>query len=127
MEAAHGHGALDAVERVKQSMRSESDRGHALRDAILACRPGGIVSVIGVYGGLLDKFPSGAFMNKGLQLRAGQCHVQKYTRPLYERIRDGQIDPSFVVTHRLALDHAPDGFETFKHKQDQCVKVVLTP
>jgi threonine dehydrogenase-like Zn-dependent dehydrogenase len=127
MEAAHGHGALHAVERVKQSTRSESDRGHALRDAILACRPGGIVSVIGVYGGLLDKFPSGAFMNKGLQLRAGQCHVQKYTRPLYERIRDGQIDPSFVVTHRLGLDHAPDGYETFKHKQDECVKVVLTP
>jgi threonine dehydrogenase-like Zn-dependent dehydrogenase len=127
MEAAQGHGALHAVERVKQSTRSESDRGHALRDAILACRPGGIVSVIGVYGGLLDKFPSGAFMNKGLQLRAGQCHVQKYTRPLYERIRDGQIDPSFVVTHRLGLDHAPDGYETFKHKQDECVKVVLTP
>jgi threonine dehydrogenase-like Zn-dependent dehydrogenase len=127
MEAAHGHGALHAVDRMKQAMRSESDRGHALRDAILACRPGGIVSVIGVYGGLLDKFPSGAFMNKGLQLRAGQCHVQKYTRPLYERIRDGQIDPSFVVTHRLALDHAPDAFETFKHKQDECVKVVLTP
>jgi threonine dehydrogenase-like Zn-dependent dehydrogenase len=127
MEAAHGHGALHALDRVKQSIRSESDRGHALRDAILSCRPGGIVSVIGVYGGLLDKFPSGAFMNKGLQLRAGQCHVQKYTRPLYERIRDGQIDPSFVVTHRLPLDHAPDAFETFKHKQDECVKVVLIP
>ncbi|HEV2951767.1 MAG TPA: zinc-dependent alcohol dehydrogenase [Actinomycetota bacterium] len=127
MEAVHGHGALHAVDRVKQATRSESDRGHALRDAILACRPGGIVSVIGVYGGLLDKFPSGAFMNKGLQLRAGQCHVQKYIRPLYERIRDGQIDPSFVVTHRLALGHAPDAFETFKHKQDECVKVVLTP
>ncbi|HEX2126202.1 MAG TPA: zinc-dependent alcohol dehydrogenase [Thermoleophilaceae bacterium] len=127
MEAAHGRGALHAVDRVKQSTRSESDRGHALRDAILACRPGGIVSVIGVYGGLLDKFPAGAFMNKGLQLRTGQCHVQKYTRPLYERIRNGQIDPSFVITHRLGLDHAPDGFETFKHKQDECVKVVLKP
>ena len=127
MEAAHGHGALHAVDRVKQATRSESDRGHALRDAILACRPGGIVSVIGVYGGLMDKFPTGAFMNKGLQLRAGQCNVQKYTRPLYERIRDGQIDPSFVITHRLGLEHAPDGFETFKHKQDECVKVVLEP
>jgi threonine dehydrogenase-like Zn-dependent dehydrogenase len=127
MEAAHGHGALHAVDRVKQATRSESDRGHALRDAILACRPGGIVSVVGVYGGLMDKFPTGAFMNKGLQLRAGQCHVQKYTRPLYERIRDGQIDPSFVITHRLGLEHAPDGFETFKHKQDECVKVVLKP
>jgi threonine dehydrogenase-like Zn-dependent dehydrogenase len=127
MEAANGHGVLHAVDRVKQATRMESDRGHALRDAILACRPGGIVSVIGVYGGLLDKFPSGAFMNKGLQLRAGQCHVQKYLRPLYERIRDGQIDPSFVVTHRLGLDDASNGYETFKHKQDECVKVVLKP
>ena len=83
--------------------------------------------MIGVYGGLLDKFPSGALMNKGLQLRAGQCHVQKYLRPLYERIRDGQIDPSFVITHSLELDNAADGFETFKHKQDECVKVVLKP
>ncbi|HKG39721.1 MAG TPA: zinc-dependent alcohol dehydrogenase [Conexibacter sp.] len=127
MEAAHGHGALHAVDRVKQATRMESDRGHALRDAILACRPGGIVSVIGVYGGLLDKFPSGAFMNKGLQLRTGQCHVHKYLRPLYERIRDGQIDPSFVITHRLELGEAPNGYETFKHKQDECVKVVLKP
>jgi threonine dehydrogenase-like Zn-dependent dehydrogenase len=127
MEAAHGHGALHTVDRVKQATRSESDRGHALRDAILACRPGGIVSVIGVYGGLLDKFPSGAFMNKGLQLRTGQCHVQKYLEPLYERIRNGDIDPSFVVTHRLELGEAPDGYETFKHKQDECVKVVLEP
>jgi threonine dehydrogenase-like Zn-dependent dehydrogenase len=127
MEAAHGHGALHAADRVKQSTRAESDRGHALRDAILACRPGGIVSVIGVYGGLLDKFPSGAFMNKGLQLRAGQCHVQRYLKPLYDHIRDGDIDPSFVVTHRMELGKAPDGFETFKHKQDECVKVVLKP
>src|SRR3954451_18241198 len=121
MEATHGHGALHAVERVKQSNRSETDRGHALRDAILACRPGGIVSVIGVYGGLMDKFPTGAFMNKGLQLRAGQAHVQKYMKRLYEHIRDGDIDPSFVITHRLGLDSAPDGYETFKHKQDECV------
>jgi threonine dehydrogenase-like Zn-dependent dehydrogenase len=127
MEAAHGHGALHAMERMKQSTRSETDRGHALRDAILACRPGGIVSVIGVYGGLMDKFPTGAFMNKGLTLRTGQCHVQRYTKPLYERIRNGDIDPSFVVTHRLPLDEASNGFETFKHKQDECVKVVLKP
>jgi threonine dehydrogenase-like Zn-dependent dehydrogenase len=127
MEAEHGHGALQAVDRMKQATRSESDRPHALRDAILACRPGGIVSVIGVYGGLIDKFPSGAFMNKGLQLRAGQCHVQAYLKPLYDRIVNGDIDPSFVVTHRLELGMAPDGYETFKHKQDECVKVVLKP
>jgi len=127
MEASHGHGALHAVERVKQAARLESDRGHALRDAIMACRPGGIVSVVGVYGGLLDKFPSGALMNKGLTLKTGQCHVQRYTRRLYEHIRDGAIDPSFVVTHRLPLEEAPNAYETFKHKQDGCVKVVLTP
>jgi threonine dehydrogenase-like Zn-dependent dehydrogenase len=127
MEASHGHGALHAVDRAKQATRSESDRGFALRDAILACRPGGIVSVIGVYGGLLDKFPSGAFMNKGLQLRTGQCHVQKYLKKLYDHVVAGDIDPSFVVTHRLELGEAPNGYETFKHKQDECVKVVLKP
>ncbi|MFL5861337.1 MAG: zinc-binding dehydrogenase, partial [Solirubrobacteraceae bacterium] len=127
MEAAHGHGAVFAMDRAKQASRLESDRGFALRDAILACRPGGIVSVIGVYGGLLDKFPSGAFMNKGLQMRAGQCHVHRYLKPLYEHIRNGDIDPSFVITHRLDLGHAPDGYETFKHKQDECMKVVLKP
>jgi threonine dehydrogenase-like Zn-dependent dehydrogenase len=127
MEATHGHGALHAYDRVKQATRMETDRGHALRDAILACRPGGIVSVIGAYGGLMDKFPTGAFMNKGLTLKSGQCHVQRYIRPLYERIKNGDIDPSFVVTHRLELGNAPDGYETFKHKQDECVKVVLKP
>jgi threonine dehydrogenase-like Zn-dependent dehydrogenase len=127
MEAAHGHGVVHAVDRVKQATRLESDRGHALRDAILACRPGGIVSVIGVYGGLLDKFPSGALMNKGLTLKTGQCHVQRYLQPLYERVRNGDIDPSFVVTHRLELGKAPEAYETFKHKLDECVKVVLKP
>ena len=127
MEAAHGHGALHAYDRVKQATRMETDRGHALRDAILACRPGGIVSVIGVYGGLMDKFPTGAFMNKGLTMRTGQCHVQKYLRPLYEHVKNGDIDPSFVITHRLPLGEASNGYETFKHKQDECVKVVLKP
>jgi threonine dehydrogenase-like Zn-dependent dehydrogenase len=127
LEASHGHGAMFAYDRVKQANRLESDRPFALRDAILACRPGGIVSVMGVYGGLLDKFPSGAFMNKGLQLRAGQCHVHKYIKPLYEHIRNGHIDPSFVITHKLALDMAPDAYETFKHKKDDCMKVVLKP
>jgi threonine dehydrogenase-like Zn-dependent dehydrogenase len=127
MEAVHGHGALHAVERVKQATRAETDRGHALRDAIMACRPGGIVSVIGVYGGLMDKFPAGAFMNKGLTMKTGQCHVQHYIKPLYERVKNGDIDPSFVVTHRVQLGLAPDAYETFKHKRDECVKVVLKP
>jgi threonine dehydrogenase-like Zn-dependent dehydrogenase len=127
LEAAHGHGALHAVERVKQATRQETERGHALRDAIMACRPGGIVSVMGVYGGLMDKFPMGALMNKGLTLKTGQCHVHRYIKPLYDRIRKGEIDPSFVITHRLGLDMAPDAYETFKHKQDECVKVVLKP
>ena len=127
MESTHGHGALHAAERLKQAVRSETDRGHALRDAILACRPAGILSIIGVYGGLMDKVPMGALMNKGLTVRTGQCHVQRYLRPLYDRVRNGDIDPSFVVTHRLELDMAPDAYETFKHKQDECVKVMLKP
>jgi threonine dehydrogenase-like Zn-dependent dehydrogenase len=127
MEAAHGHGALHAADRVKQATRSESDRGHALRDAILACRPGGIVSIIGVYGGLMDKFPTGALMNKGLTVRTGQCHVHRYLGKLYDHVKNGDIDPSFVITHRLPLNEAPNGYEAFKHKQDECVKVVLKP
>jgi threonine dehydrogenase-like Zn-dependent dehydrogenase len=127
MEAGHGHGALHAVDRIKQATRLETDRGHALRDAIMACRPGGIVSVIGVYGGLMDKFPAGALMNKGLTLKSGQCHVHRYKTRLYEHIRNGRIDPSFVVTHRVELGLAPDAYETFKHKRDECVKVVLKP
>jgi threonine dehydrogenase-like Zn-dependent dehydrogenase len=127
MEAVDGHGVLRAAERVKQATRSETDRGPALRDAILACQPGGIVSIIGVYGGLMDKFPTGALMNKGLTVRTGQCHVQRYMKPLYEHIKNGDIDPGFVVTHRLELGEAPNGYETFKHKQDNCVKVVLKP
>jgi threonine dehydrogenase-like Zn-dependent dehydrogenase len=127
MEASHGHGVLHTADRVKQQQRLETDRGQALRDAILACRPGGIVSVIGVYGGLMDKFPTGALLNKGLTIRAGQTHVHRYLKPLYEHIRNGDIDPSFVVTHQVPLDAAPDAYETFKHKKDDCVKVVLKP
>jgi threonine dehydrogenase-like Zn-dependent dehydrogenase len=127
MEATHGHGVVHAYDRVKQATRLETDRPHALRDAILACRPGGIVSVIGVYGGTVDKFPAGAWMNKGLTMRTGQCHVQRYIKRLYDHIVAGDIDPSFVVTHRMALGQAPEGYETFKHKLDGCVKVVLKP
>jgi threonine dehydrogenase-like Zn-dependent dehydrogenase len=127
MEATHGHVALHAYDRVKQATRMETDRPHALRDAIMACRPGGIVSVIGVYGGTIDKFPAGAFMNKGLTMRTGQCHVQRYMPRLLDHVIAGDIDPSFVVTHRMELGRAPEGYETFKHKRDECVKVVLKP
>jgi threonine dehydrogenase-like Zn-dependent dehydrogenase len=127
MEASHGNAAIHAYDRVKQAARLETERPHAIRDAVMACRPGGIVSVIGVYGGFMDKFPAGAFMNKGLTMRTGQCHVQRYMRPLLEHIENGDMDPSFVVTHRMELGQAPEGYETFKHKQDECVKVVLKP
>jgi threonine dehydrogenase-like Zn-dependent dehydrogenase len=124
---AHFHGPLYAYDRVKQATRLESDRAYALREAIMSCRNGGIVSVVGVYGGLVDKFPMGAVMNRGLTIRSGQCHVQRYLRPLLERIQEGEIDPSFIVTHRLPLDEAPRGYELFKKKEDDCLKVVLKP
>ena len=122
---AHHHGALYAYDRVKQAVRAETDRAFALREAIMSCRNGGIISVVGVYGGLVDKFPMGAVMNRGLTIRTGQCHVHRYLRPLLERIQNGDIDPSFIVTHTLQLSDAPRGYELFKHKQDDCLKVVL--
>jgi len=127
LEAHHAHGMVHAYDRVKQATRMETERPHALREAILACRNGGVVSVVGVYGGFLDKFPMGAVINRGLTIRAGQCHVHKYMRPLLERIEAGEIDPSFVISHEMSLDRASEGYETFKHKQDDCTKVVLKP
>jgi len=126
MEAHTDLGPLQVYDRVKQAVRLETDRGPALREAIMACRNGGTVSVIGVYGGLMDKFPVGSLMNRSITLKTGQCHVQRYTRPLLRRIENGEIDPSFVISHRLSLDEAPQAYETFKHKQDDCVKVVLS-
>jgi threonine dehydrogenase-like Zn-dependent dehydrogenase len=127
MEAHHNHPAMYAYDRVKQAARMETERGFALREAIYNCRNGGIISMIGVYGGFMDKFPIGAVMNRGLTIKTGQCHVHRYLRPLLDRVENGDIDPSFVVTHRLALDDAPTGYETFKNKRDECVKVVLKP
>jgi threonine dehydrogenase-like Zn-dependent dehydrogenase len=124
---AHFHGPAYMYDRMKQAMRQETERPFALREAIMSCRNGGIVSIMGVYGGLMDKFPIGAVMNRGLTIRAGQCHVHRYMRPLLQRIEDGEIDPSYIVTHRLKLDDAPTGYETFKHKRDDCLKVVLKP
>ncbi|HEV2733503.1 MAG TPA: zinc-dependent alcohol dehydrogenase [Longimicrobiaceae bacterium] len=124
---AHGVGMEWAYDRVKQAARMETDRGIALRQAIQACRKGGTVSIPGVYGGIIDKFPTGAMMNKGLTIRTGQTHMMKYMRPLLDRVQAGEIDPSFVITHRLPLDQAPHGYDIFKNKQDECIKVVLKP
>jgi threonine dehydrogenase-like Zn-dependent dehydrogenase len=123
---AHGHGATYAYDRTKQALMLETDRPIALREAILACRNGGIVSVIGAYAGFIDKFPMGAVMNRSLTIRSGQCHVQHYMKPLLERIQRGEIDPSFVITHRMRLDDAPKGYDMFLHKRDNCEKVVLS-
>jgi threonine dehydrogenase-like Zn-dependent dehydrogenase len=123
---AHAHGPIYAYERAKQALMLESDRPIALREAILACANGGVVSVAGVYGGFIDKFPMGAIVNKALTLRSGQCHVQRYLRPLLERIERGEIDPSFVVSHRMKLTDAPKAFAMFNDKVDGCEKVVLS-
>jgi threonine dehydrogenase-like Zn-dependent dehydrogenase len=127
LEAHHGSAPLHAYDRAKQVARLETDRPHALRQAIMACRNGGTVSVIGVYGGFVDKFPMGSVMNRSLTIRSGQCHVHRYLRPLLERVRRGEIDPSVVVTHRMPLAEAPAAYRMFRDKRDECVKVVLTP
>jgi threonine dehydrogenase-like Zn-dependent dehydrogenase len=124
---AHTTGLIGAYDRIKQATMLESDRPHVFRQAIMACRKGGTVSVPGVYGGFDDKIPLGSLMNKGLTLKTGQTHVQRYMKPLLERIERNEIDPSFVITHRMALDDAPKGYDIFLKKQDECVKVVLTP
>jgi threonine dehydrogenase-like Zn-dependent dehydrogenase len=124
---AHDHGVAFAYDRAKQAVGLETDRPVALRQAIMACRSGGTVSVPGVYGGFLDKFPFGSVMNRSLTIKSGQTHVQRYMQPLLERVQSGEIDPSFIITHRLNLDEAPDGYETFRQKQDGCIKVVMRP
>jgi threonine dehydrogenase-like Zn-dependent dehydrogenase len=124
---AHSPRIDYAYDRVKQAVRLETDRPNALREAIINCRNGGIVSVIGVYGGFIDKFPMGSVMNRSLTIRSGQCHVQRYMKPLLEHIQEGRIDPSFIITHRLNLEDAPGAYDTFLNKEDDCVKVVLKP
>jgi threonine dehydrogenase-like Zn-dependent dehydrogenase len=124
---AHSHGATYAYDRVKQALMLENDRPIALRQAIVACRNGGTVSVPGVYGGLVDKFPLGSVMNRSLTIKTGQTHVQRYLRPLLERVQRGEIDPSFVISHRMPLEEAPQAYAMFNDKQDECVKVVLRP
>jgi threonine dehydrogenase-like Zn-dependent dehydrogenase len=124
---AHAHGLSGVYDRLKQSLMLETDRPHVLREAIMACRKGGTVSIPGVYGGMVDKIPMGAVMNKALTIKTGQTHVQHYMRPLMEMIERGRIDPSFVVTHRVPLGDAPRAYDVFCRKQDECIKVVLSP
>lgn len=124
---AHGTGPDAFYDKVKQAVRLETDRPTALRQVILACRKGGHVSIPGVYGGFLDKVPMGAAMNKALTFKTGQTHVHRYLQPLLQYIQNGEIDPTFIITHRLPLEQAPHGYEIFKHKKDNCIKVVLKP
>ncbi|MEG4230136.1 zinc-dependent alcohol dehydrogenase [Microcoleus sp. N9_B2] len=124
---AHGTGFDALYDKAKQAVRLESDRPTALRQVILACRKGGTVSIPGVYGGFVDKVPLGAAFNKGLTMKMGQTHVHRYLRPLLDRVQKGEIDPSFVITHRMKLDEAPHAYEIFLKKKDNCIKVVLTP
>jgi threonine dehydrogenase-like Zn-dependent dehydrogenase len=124
---AHAPGVQEFYDRAKQSMRLVNDRIPAVRQAILSCRNGGTVSIIGVYSGFDDKFPLGALMNRSLTIKTGQCHVHRYMKPLLEHIEKGQIDPSFVITHKMQLDDAPVGYDIFNFKEDECLKVVLKP
>jgi threonine dehydrogenase-like Zn-dependent dehydrogenase len=124
---AHNTGLVGLYDKVKQSVYLETDRPHALRQAIQACRKGGTVSIPGVYGGFIDKVPMGAAFSKGLTFKMGQTHVHNYLQPLLRYIEQGDIDPSFVITHRLSLEGAPQGYEIFKEHKDTCIKVVLEP
>lgn len=125
---AHAGGSLDAVvDKVKTAVHLGTDRPHVLREAIMCCRKGGTISMPGVYLGYLDKIPMGAFMNKGLTLRTGQTHTHRYLAPLLEKIENGEIDPSFVITHRATLEEGPSLYQRFRDKEDGCIKVVMRP
>jgi len=125
---SHVSRSVDSIyDRVKQAVMLETDRPHVLREMIYVCRPAGTLSIPGVYGGLLDKIPFGAAMNKGLTFRMGQTHVNRWTDDLLKRIEEGQIDPSFVITHTVPLEEGPGMYKTFRDKEDGCIKVVLKP
>jgi threonine dehydrogenase-like Zn-dependent dehydrogenase len=124
---AHGNNLLYFVDRAKQALKIETDRPTVLRQCIQACRKAGTVSVPGVYSGFADTIPMGAFMNKGLTMKTGQTHMMSYMQPLLDRIQKGEIDPSFVISHRVPIDSAPEMYKTFRDKQEDCTKVVLDP
>jgi threonine dehydrogenase-like Zn-dependent dehydrogenase len=123
----HGHTVDAVLDRVKQAMKLQFDRAHSLRQAIHCCRKGGTVSIPGVYAGFIDKIPMGQAFGKGLTFKMGQTHVHNYTRPLLDRIERGEIDPSYIITHRATLDDAPEMYRTFRDKEDECIKVVMRP
>lgn len=122
---AHGTGLQYAYDKTKTVLMMETDRPIALREAMMACRKGGTISIPGVYGGLLDKLPFGAAFAKGLTFKMGQTHMQKYMKPLLNKILEGEIDPSFIITHRIKLDEAADAYEKWQKKKDACVKFVI--
>jgi threonine dehydrogenase-like Zn-dependent dehydrogenase len=124
---AHGKNIAAIYDRAKQAVMLETDRPHALRQAIQACRKGGTISIPGVYGGLIDKFPIGTAFAKALTFRMGQTHAPKYLKPLLDRIVNGEIDPSFLITHRIRIDDAPSAYKTFRNHADHCIKVVMNP
>jgi len=125
---SHASSSMEHLyDRVKQAVGAETDRPHVLREMMYVCQPAGILSVPGVYGGMIDKIPFGASMNKGLTWRMGQTHVRRWTDELLDLIVQGRIDPSFVITHRAKLQAGPDLYKTFRDKEDRCIKVVLTP
>jgi len=125
---AHAGDSVDAVlDKAKAAVHLATDRPHVLREAIMCCRKGGTISIPGAYIGLLDKIPFGAAMNKGLTMKMGQTHVQRYLQPLLKKIEDGEIDPSFIITHRMKLEEAPHAYELFRDKKESCIKVVLKP
>jgi threonine dehydrogenase-like Zn-dependent dehydrogenase len=123
----HGHLLEFAYDRVKQAMMAESDRPIALREAILSCRNGGTLSVPGVYSGFIDKLPFGSIMNRSITVKTGQTHVHRYLEPLLQAVQKGDIDPSFVITHKLPLEEAPEGYKIFNNKENDCIKIVLKP
>jgi threonine dehydrogenase-like Zn-dependent dehydrogenase len=128
MEAnGHSRGLQYSYDRIKQALMLENDRPIALREAMLACRNGGTLSVPGVYSGFVDKIPFGAVMNRSITIKTGQTHVHRYLQPLLERVQKGDIDPSFVISHTLPLEEAPRAYEMFRDKEDHCTKVVLKP
>ena len=124
---AHGVGLEYWYDHLKQSLQLETARPIVLRQAIMACRKAGTVSIPGVYGGIADKIPVGALMNKALTIKTGQTHVQRYLEPLMKKVLDGDIDPSFLITHKIGLEDGPDAYKTFQEKKDGCIKVVINP